>query len=76
MGIASRLKQIHSDNIGTSTLLIIAVVFAGLTWLIFQTIESIIERPDSLMQVAPAAAAEATTPPTDPAAAPAADARN
>jgi hypothetical protein len=75
MGIASRLKELHADNIGKSTLLIVAAVFTGLTWFIYQTIETIVDRPDSAVQVVPAAAAESASPSSAPAS-PAADSRN
>lgn len=72
MGIGNKIKEVHSDNIGKSTLLIIAVVFGGLSLAAYKTIEAIIDRPDSAIQVqAPGAAAD--TPASAPAASQAAD---
>lgn len=71
MTIGSALKQFHAENLGKSTLIIIVAVFAGLTYLIYQTIDGIVaEAPKK----APAAASADAAAPVTPAASPAADA--
>ncbi|MBK1679548.1 hypothetical protein [Rhodocyclus tenuis] len=50
MGIGSALKQFHANNPGKSTLVIIFTVFASLTYLILQTIDSIVTDPAKKVQ--------------------------
>lgn len=86
MGIGSALKQFHADNLGKSTLIIVAIVFGGLTYLIYQTIDGIVAEPAKAKseqvektdkgetggEAAPAPSATPTTASTAPASAPAA----
>lgn len=64
MSIVSALKQFHAENLGKSTLIIIAAVFAGMTYGIYQTIDGILANdPKRQPAEAGSPAAAALTPP-------------
>lgn len=56
MSLVNALKQFHAENLGKSTLIIIAVVFAGMTYLIYQTIDGILAQDPKRVQETAAAA--------------------
>jgi len=67
MSIVSALKQFHAENPGRSTLIIIAAVFAGMTYGIYQTIDGILandpkRQPPEASSPAATAEAPATVP--------------
>ncbi|MQY50285.1 hypothetical protein HCX48_00915 [Rhodocyclus tenuis] len=70
--MSSKLRDFYAENSRMVTLILLVVVFSALTYGIYQTIEVIINQPNSALKAAPVAASSegvATTPP------PASDAR-